>query len=143
MSLVSSVSVFAFYGYRYLMVIYSVSQALLFEKEATILTCNLFETVHNKWLQASGGKMLDVYHATVDDFAQATLQSLFYYNYLRRGQSGTGPSKCELELCFASRQRNTKRVVKLLDEVSPAKYKFGSVLPSLSVASWGLGQSGF
>ena len=45
------------------------SQALTFEEEAAVPTCNLFETVHNKWLQASSGKKIDVYHATIDDFA--------------------------------------------------------------------------
>ena len=43
-------------------------------------TCNLSETVHNKWLQASGNKMIDVYHATLDDLTRAALQSLFYFN---------------------------------------------------------------
>ena len=90
----------------------------MFEEEAAIPTCNLFETIHNKWLQASGNKMIDVYHATVDDFARAALQSLFYFNYLRGGPSGTGPSKFELELRLASRKENSKRVMKLLDEVA-------------------------
>ena len=93
-------------------------QALTFEEEAAIPTCNLSETVHNKWLQASGNKMIDVYHATVDDFAQAALQSLFYFNYLRGGSSGTRPSKFELELRLASRNGNSKCVMKLLDEVA-------------------------
>ena len=93
-------------------------QALTFEKEAAIPTCNLSKTIHNKWLQASCNKMIDVYHAIVDDFARATLQSLFYFNYLRGGPSGTGPSKFELELRLASRKGNSKRVVKLLDKVA-------------------------
>ena len=77
-------------------------QALTFEEEATISTCNLSETVHNKWLQASGNKMIDVYHATVNDFSRAALQSLIYFNYLRGRSSGTGPNKFELELRLAS-----------------------------------------
>ena len=32
-------------------------------------TCNLLETLYNKWLHASRSKMLDVYLTTVDDFA--------------------------------------------------------------------------
>ena len=68
----------------------------MFEEEAVVPTCNLSEIVHNKWLQASGGKMIDVYHATVDDFAHAALQSFFYFNYLRGGPARTGPSKSEL-----------------------------------------------
>ena len=40
--------------------------------------------------------MIDVYHATLDDLTRAALQSLFYFNYLRGGPSGTGLSKLEL-----------------------------------------------
>ena len=92
--------------------------ALSFEEEATLPTCNLSETIHNKWIQTSGWKMADVYHATVDDFAQAALQSLFYFNYLRGGPVGTGLSKSELQLCLASKNGNSKKVVKLLDNVA-------------------------
>ena len=42
--------------------------------------------------------MINVYHAIVDDFARAALQSLFYFNYLRGGPTGTSPSKFELKL---------------------------------------------
>ena len=62
--------------------------------------------------------MTNVYHATVDDFARAALQSLFYFNYLRGGPAGTGPSKSELQLRLASRIGNSRRVVKLLDNVA-------------------------
>ena len=62
----------------------------MFEEEAAIPICNLSETVHHKWQQTSGGKISDVYHATLDDYARAALQSLFYFNYLRGGPSGTG-----------------------------------------------------
>ena len=55
-------------------------------------TCNLSESMHNKWLQALGSKMIDVFHATVDDLNWEAIQSLFYFNYLRGGPSGTSPS---------------------------------------------------
>ena len=61
--------------------------------------------------------MIDVYHATIDDFARAALQSLYYFNYLRGGPAGIGPSKTELQLCLAARTRNSRRMVKLLDHV--------------------------
>ena len=54
-----------------------VHHALTFEDEVVVLTYNLSQTVHNKWLQASSEKMINVYYATVDDFARASLQSLF------------------------------------------------------------------
>ena len=43
---------------------------------------------------------------------------LFYFNYLCRGRSGTRPSKSELELHLASRQGNSKWVVKLFIEMA-------------------------
>ena len=96
----------------------TIFQALTFKEEAVVPTCNLSETVHNKWLQASSGKMIDVYHAMVNDFTQAALQSLYYFNYLHGGAARTGPSKTELQLCLAARTGNSKRMVKLLDHVA-------------------------
>ena len=54
----------------------------------------------------------------MDDYARAALQSLFYFNYLRGGPSGTSPSRNELQLRLASRKANSKRVVKLLEQVT-------------------------
>ena len=62
--------------------------------------------------------MIDVYHATLDNLTRAALQSLFYFNYLRGGPSGTGPSKSELQLRLALRSGNLGRVVKLLEKVT-------------------------
>ena len=90
----------------------------MFEEEAAVPTCNLSKTVHNKWQQASGGKISDLYQATLDDYARAALQSLFYFNYLRGGPSGTGPSRSELQLRLAARNGNNRRVVKLMKEVT-------------------------
>ena len=61
-------------------------QALSFEEEAAMPTCNLSETIHNKWLQASGNKMVDLYSATVDDYSKAALQSSGYFNFLKGGR---------------------------------------------------------
>ena len=46
-------------------------------------TCNLAETVHNKWLQQSGKRGTDSYVATVDDFVRAFMQMVRYYQYLK------------------------------------------------------------
>ena len=62
--------------------------------------------------------MIDVYHATLDDLTRAALQSLFYFNYLRGGPSGTGPSRSELQLRLTLRNGNSRRVVKLLEKVT-------------------------
>ena len=90
----------------------------MFEEEAAIPTCNLLEIVHHKWQQALGGKISNVYHATLDDYARAALQSFFYFNYLRGGLSGIGPSRNELQLHLASHKANSKRAVKLLEQVT-------------------------
>ena len=96
----------------------TILQALTFEEETAVPMYNLFERVHNKWLQASGGKMIDMYHATVDDFARAALQSLFFFNYLCGGPVRIGPNKTELQLRLATRTGNSRRIVKLLDHVA-------------------------
>ena len=61
-------------------------------------SCNLAETVHNKWLQASGNKGGDLYVATVDDYICAFLQVVAYYQFLKGGIGGVCPSKEELKL---------------------------------------------
>ena len=65
---------------------------------------NLVETVHNKWLQASGNKGSDVYVAAVDDYIQAFLQVIAYYQYLKGGVRGMGPSREELRVRSAQRR---------------------------------------
>ena len=81
-------------------------------------TCNLLETIHNKWLQASGNKMVDLYFATVDNYNKATLQSNGYFNFLNGGRSGTELSTSELKLRLASQISNPSKIAKLVDDVS-------------------------
>ena len=81
-------------------------------------TCNLLETVHNKWLQASRNKMVDLYSATVDDYSRAALQSTAYFNFLKGGHFGTGLSSSVLRLRVAAQNANPSRVAKLVDDVS-------------------------
>ena len=90
----------------------------MFKEEAAIPTCNLSETIDNKWMQASRSKMVDLYHATLDDYSRAALQSIGYHNYLKGCGGGTSPSRSILQLRLASRSRNSVRVVKLVDELS-------------------------
>ena len=71
---------------------------------AEMPSCNLAETVHNKWLQASGNKGGDLYVATVDDYIRAFLQVVAYYQFLKGGIGGVGPSKEELKLRWAQRR---------------------------------------
>ena len=74
--------------------------------------------MHNKWQQASGGKISNLYEVTLDDYARVALQSLFYFNYLCSGPSGIGPSRSELQLRLAAWNGNSRRVVKLMEEVT-------------------------
>ena len=67
-------------------------------------SCNLAETVHNKWLQAFGNKGGDLYIAVVDDYIRAFLQVVAYYQYLKGGVGGMGPSREELKLRSAQRR---------------------------------------
>ena len=71
---------------------------------AEMPSCNLAESVHNKWLQASSNKGGDLYVATVDDYIRAFLQVVAYYQFLKAGIGGDGPSKEELKLRGAQRR---------------------------------------
>ena len=93
-------------------------QALSFEEEAAIPTCNLSKTMHNKWLQASGNKMVDLYSATVEDYSRAALQPSGYFNFLKGGRGGMGPSTSVLKLHLASRMSNPSKIARLVDDVS-------------------------
>ena len=82
-----------------------------------VTTFNLSKIVHNKWLQASGNWMVDLYSATMDDYNKTTLQSMGYYLFLKGGQRGIRPSTSVLKLRLASRSGNPLRVAKLVDEI--------------------------
>jgi hypothetical protein len=75
-------------------------------------SCNLTETVHNKWLQQSSNQGNDLYAATVDDFVRVLIQVSRYYQYLKNKHAGTSPRKEELMLrvaqCSAQQSRNPK-----------------------------------
>jgi hypothetical protein len=66
-------------------------------------SCNLIESMHHKWNQQSGNRGSDLYIATVDDFIQALMQVVLYYQYLKGDKAGTGPGKEELQLHAAQR----------------------------------------
>jgi hypothetical protein len=59
-------------------------------------SCNLAESMHHKWNQQSGNRGSDLYIATVDDFIQALMQVVRYYQYLKGDWAGTGLGKEEL-----------------------------------------------
>jgi hypothetical protein len=65
-------------------------------------TCNLFEIVHNIWLQQFGNKGTCLFVATFDDYVWAFNQCSLYYAFLQGGASRIGPDKNELCLRRAS-----------------------------------------
>ncbi len=79
-------------------------------------SCNLAETVHNKWLQASGNKGNDLYVSTVDDYIRAFMQVVAYYQYLKGNVGGTGPDKEELKLRNAHRRARVSGDPRVLKE---------------------------
>jgi hypothetical protein len=66
---------------------------MIAEEFAQMPNCNLAESFHNKWLQASGNKGGDFYVTTVDDYIRAFLQVVTYHQFLKGGAGGDGPSK--------------------------------------------------
>ena len=63
---------------------------------AEMPSCNLAESIHNKWFQASGNKGGDLY-------IRAFLQVVAYYQFFKGGIGGDGPSKEGLKLKGAQR----------------------------------------
>jgi hypothetical protein len=97
-------------------------------------SCNLAETVHNKWLQASGNNGQDLYVATVDDFVRAFLQVVNFYQFLKGDVGGTGPSKNELKLRNAERRaKQTGNPILLEDAMleMPGAHEFCTRLPHM------------
>jgi hypothetical protein len=60
---------------------------------AQMPNCSLAESIHNKWLQASGNKGGDLYVAIVDHYIRALFQVVVYHQFLKGGIGGDGPSK--------------------------------------------------
>ena len=63
------------------------------EELAEMPSCNLVESVHNKWLQQSGKKGNDLFVAAVDDLVRAFMQVVAYFQFLKGERAGTGPEK--------------------------------------------------
>jgi hypothetical protein len=73
-----------------------------------MLNCNLAESIHNKWLQASDNKGGDLYVFTVDEYIRAFFQVVVYHQFFKSGVGGDGPSKEELKLgCTQRRAQRT------------------------------------
>jgi hypothetical protein len=81
------------------------------DERAEIPTCNLAETVHNKWLQQSGNKMICMYKAIVADMIRVFMQIANYRAWLKGGSHGKGPNSASLKLNAAAKCRDPKKLV--------------------------------
>ncbi len=80
-------------------------------------TCNLFEIVHNIWLQQSSNMgSTCLFATTYNDYVQAFKQSSLYF-VLQGGASRTNPYKNELHMCRANQFGDPFQIV-----VAIAKY---------------------
>ena len=89
-------------------------QNLSLDMRTDMPSCNLAETVHNRWLQESGNQMTCLYKATVDDFIRAFMQTTNYKMYLKGGRSGKGPDKAELRLQATQISGDAEMITKVL-----------------------------
>lgn len=86
------------------------AQDLTDEERADMPSCNLSETIHNKWLQASGKKGTDIFEATLDDYVRAFMQVTSYYSFLKGERAGTGPRREELRLRSAQQTKDPLKI---------------------------------
>jgi hypothetical protein len=92
-------------------------QNLTLKELADIPICNLAKTVHNKWLQSSGNRGLDLFVATTNDWACAFMQMTNYRSYLCGWASGTDPSKHDLKLKRTLQSQHGKKNADALAEM--------------------------
>jgi hypothetical protein len=88
------------------------------DEEVAIPTCNLAETMHNKWFQASENNITDLYNATLDDYCRAALQSTAYHNFFKGVGGRTGPDRLVLRLHSATRSSDPSKIAWVVGELS-------------------------
>ena len=93
-------------------------------------SCNLSETVHNRWLQQSGNRGNDLFAATSDDCIRAFMQMTNYRAFLKGNASRSGPSKEELKLRGARRSGDPKKIAEALNDL-PGAADVASRIPHL------------
>lgn len=55
-------------------------------------TCNLSKNIHSTWLHMFGGKGVDLFDATSNNFARAIIHIVLYHQFLESGEKDEGPS---------------------------------------------------
>jgi len=89
-------------------------QELSKEELDDIPTYNLFETIHNKWLQASGRCGADFYIATCDDWICAFMQMTNYQVNPNTSPSKFRPSRHDSKLKRALASMDGKKITDAL-----------------------------
>lgn len=89
--------IYLFINLIYIFVILRISYFWMSIFYVGIHSCNLSETIHNKWLQQSSNKGSYFYVVTMDDYVCVIWQSTNYYAYLKGYTSETGLDKDEVE----------------------------------------------
>jgi hypothetical protein len=80
-------------------------------------SCNLLETVHNKWLQQFGNHGNDLFAATCNNKIRAVIQMTNYRAYLKDKSSRTDSSKQELKLKAARHSGDPKKIAEALNQL--------------------------
>ena len=93
-------------------------------------SCNLFKTVHNKWLQMFGKQGNSLFDTTCDDSIRAWMQMTNYQAYLKGYALGSGPLKGELRLRATRRSGDPKKIAEALNSLLGAE-GVGSKIPHL------------
>jgi hypothetical protein len=74
-------------------------------------SCNLSETIHNKWQQQSGNHGDNLFAATYDDKIRAFMQMTNYRTYTKGNLLKIGLSRQELKIRVARRSGDPKKIV--------------------------------
>ena len=77
-------------------------------------SCNLRETIHNKWLQQSRNTGECLYAAIVDNIMRAFMEITQYRRYLKGGRGGKGLDKAELRLRQVQRSLDPEMIAEAM-----------------------------
>ena len=91
------------------------------KERAEIPTCNLAQTVHNKWLEQSDNKMTCLYETRINDITCAFMQIANYQAWLKGGLDGKGTDFASLKLKPVVRCGDPKMLANAMKSYSGAE----------------------
>lgn len=83
---------------------------------AEMSSCNLVESLHNKYKQQLGNRDSKILVATVDEFVCLFMLCIAYYEYLKSDRARTGPTNKELKVKVGQKSVERTSNSKLLRE---------------------------